>query len=319
MNFAEQIAAGGALQFWWTTAFLVAVAGFGFVYGFRRLHRARLIEDTPTARIRSAQQGYVELRGNAWPMAGVASIAPLTGVECCWYRFSIERRGNRGWGRVRRESSGDLFLLKEGDDECLIDPEGAEVIPSDRSIWYGSESTPRRRAPEARTGTSSLLVQVAGFLNRDLGDSRRYRYTEERIYPGDPLYAIGEFRSLGEIDHRQGRREIAAGLLHHWKQDQHTLLARYDRDRNGRIDAQEWEQARRDAMAEAGREYRRQLQGQPLHRLGAGKAADRPFILSALPEATLVRRLRWQVAGGLGLFFVAGGFALYLLMVRLSW
>ena len=51
--------------FWWLCTLLAAATlGSGWL-GFRRLKRARLIEDTPTQRLRSAAQGYVELEGAA--------------------------------------------------------------------------------------------------------------------------------------------------------------------------------------------------------------------------------------------------------------
>lgn len=50
-----------------------------FYLGFRQLHRARLIEDTPTSRIRSAAQGYAELEGRAVAL-GDPLYAPLSGV-----------------------------------------------------------------------------------------------------------------------------------------------------------------------------------------------------------------------------------------------
>ena len=54
--------------------------------GFSGLRRTRHIEDVPTARVRSAHQGYVELIGTAHTMNGEPIIAPLSNTSCCWYR-----------------------------------------------------------------------------------------------------------------------------------------------------------------------------------------------------------------------------------------
>ena len=54
---------------------------------YATLARKRLIEDTPTSRIRSAPQGFVELAGVAGVFEGEPIIAPLTQRPCCWYRY----------------------------------------------------------------------------------------------------------------------------------------------------------------------------------------------------------------------------------------
>ena len=46
-------------QFFVITAMCIAAAGGGLFFFFRNHFRARLIEDMPTSKIRSAAQGYV--------------------------------------------------------------------------------------------------------------------------------------------------------------------------------------------------------------------------------------------------------------------
>ena len=58
----------------------------------RVLHQARLIENTPTAKIRSAVQGYVELNGQTLLMNGPVIVSPLSGKTCVWYRYKIEEK-----------------------------------------------------------------------------------------------------------------------------------------------------------------------------------------------------------------------------------
>ena len=55
----------------WQLALAVA-APLCFYFGFRNWRLARLIDDTPRSRIRSAAQGYVELAGAARPLARAA-------------------------------------------------------------------------------------------------------------------------------------------------------------------------------------------------------------------------------------------------------
>ncbi|MEJ2141596.1 MAG: hypothetical protein P8Y24_04455 [Gammaproteobacteria bacterium] len=67
-------------------AVIVFTSGFGI---FRNVQRARIIEDTPTSKIRSAAQGYVEIIGRGQYFNKSPVIAPLTLTECIWYSFEI--------------------------------------------------------------------------------------------------------------------------------------------------------------------------------------------------------------------------------------
>ena len=60
----------------WLLALGAAVGGGGW-FAFRWLHIARMIEDTPTSRVRSAAQGYVEVAGRCRPLDGARNLAPL--------------------------------------------------------------------------------------------------------------------------------------------------------------------------------------------------------------------------------------------------
>jgi hypothetical protein len=70
-------------------------------------------------------------------------------------------------------------------------PFGAEVTPTDRSVWLGPTAVPVDRNPERHllTDLPAVTGEVAG------GPNGRFRYTEERIYPGDSLLVLGHFNS----------------------------------------------------------------------------------------------------------------------------
>ena len=72
------IATAPADNFWWGIAGAsLLMLGTGRI-AYATLARKRLIEDTPTSRIRSAPQGFVELAGVAGVFEGEPIIAPLT-------------------------------------------------------------------------------------------------------------------------------------------------------------------------------------------------------------------------------------------------
>ncbi len=323
MSLVADIAGMPAPHFWVFSGVAALLSLVGLVLGFRNLGRARLIEDLPTARVRSAPQGYVELAGIAKAMAGEPIIAPLSALACCWYSFKVEERRNDKWHKVRAGASDGLFLLRDGTGECLVDPAGAEITAQHRETWYGDGSLfqmpglHRRAADDP--GVAAKLASIGIRLAASpLAAAERYRYTEEVILGGDPLYAIGQFKTLDDIDHGQHRAELAAQILRDWKQRPDTLRERFDHDRNGVVDGTEWEQARQLAAQLANEEYAAQAAGQHLHTLSRPPDRGLPYLISNVAEFALVRRYRWKGAGGLVLFFLAGAGATLLLSARLA-
>ncbi len=318
MTITEQIIHLSDWQFGLFFCLAVAVCVAGFYVGFRSLRRARVIENTPTAKIKFAQQGYVELDAAAAPMKAGAIPAPLTGTDCCWYRFKVEKKGNKNWRVVEKDTSDCPFLLRDETGECVLEPQGAEVTTADRNVWYGSTRYPEGKSRERWGAPSRKAGGWVDILNKDLSIGGRYRYTEERIRPGELVYAIGQFKSLDDIDFQTARRERSGRLLREWKRDHSGLLKRFDRDGDGKIDTYEWEKARQAALHQAGREQQDILSGMPAHTLGATGSRRRPFLLSTLPQFDLVRRFRLMAAGSLAAFFVAGVIAAWMFGTRFS-
>jgi len=286
-------------EFWiWTSVATVFAIASGY-FSFASLRRARLIEDTPTSKIRSAAQGFVELDGIARTLPEKTVNAYLTGRECCWYRYEIEKKSDKNWRTIEKGSSEDPLLLEDETGKCIILPKGAEVTATERSVWYGSERFPEDRHPASEritlsTGLFNFRVD-SGFQRHSSGklfSFSHYRYTEERIYSGDPLYALGDFRSLDDKDHHRAKREITAELMKFWKNDQKTLLKRFDADGDGNIDAQEWDTARQAAAGIAAQKHAKMLEQSALHILSRPTVKGMPFLLSTIGEFSLARRYR---------------------------
>ncbi|MCU7842405.1 MAG: E3 ubiquitin ligase family protein [Candidatus Thiodiazotropha sp. (ex Monitilora ramsayi)] len=301
--------------FWFWSALLALSAVLSLYYSFRNLHRARLIEDTPTSRIRSAHQGYVELIGEAAIMKGERILSPLSSTSCCWWRYKVERKNDKGWRTQRSGVSDSLFLLRDETGECIIDPEDAQVSPSEKNIWYGPNATPGA-GPDRGMGTNQSNFRVMGVnisVHNTFGGD--YRYTEETIMPGDPLYAIGLFKSVGEIDRQAMRDEMIKGRLRQWKTDHAALLEKFDRNRDGQIDLDEWEGVRRAATREVVREQMLEDQ-QSIHTLSGTESSRRPLLISTKEEFDIVRRFRRFAVGALLGFFVLGSLMVWLLTAR---
>lgn len=306
-EFAASIHGMQADDFWLLAIITMLLSLGSFWWWFRSLKRARLIEDTPTSKCRSAAQGYVELIGQQEMMPGEPIQAPLTGRRCTWWAFEIEEKrttysngkSRTRWVTVESDTSGELFLVRDDTGECVIDPDHAEVHESAKDSWYGSTQRP------ANTPKTSSFF------------GGRYRYTERRMHVGDMLYAIGLFTTRNSHHAPLEKGRETAALLAQWKQDQHNLLQRFDADRDGSIDMQEWEQARKAAEAIIDQRARdRALQ--PDLNLMLQPPDGRPYILSTVPETELTKKFRWMAAGGLTGFLLFGAGATFMLIVRLG-
>ncbi|WP_017462886.1 GIDE domain-containing protein [Dyella ginsengisoli] len=279
-----------------------ALGAIGLVGWYRSLKRARMIEDVPTSRTRSAAQGHVELVGHQFAASGKALLAPLTGVPCTWWRYRIEQYkvdytapGRRHWVTLEQAVSSDPILIDDGKGRMLVDPRGAEVMPSVKDCWRNNQAS---------------LSRPMAVRN---GRSGRFRYTEERMHEGETFYVIGELHSL--------RPSLTAGdasrdLLTQWKRDQAALIRRFDADGNGRIDSDEWDAAREAAQAEV----RERLQAREQ---AAGVTMDTirrpenglPFLLASRQPVEMANKYRLYARNNLLLFIVCGAIELYLFLL----
>ena len=178
-------------NFWGLFIGAIIVSCVGFYFAFNFLKRARVIDDTPTSKIRSAAQGYVELVGRSKAMDGPPILSPLTNTVCTWYRYKAEETHDKHTRTIESGTSDNLFYLLGPTGQCVIDPDDAIVRPTVKKVWYGS-----RNAHKSSFGSSVLSGLGSG-----------YRYTEERMHDNDPLYAIGEFSSVGGSNSEFNTRE----------------------------------------------------------------------------------------------------------------
>jgi len=272
------------LWFWLLTLSVAVVAGGAAA--LRSLRIARLIEDTPTSRIRSAAQGYVELAGNGLQLPGAHNPAPLTRRPCVWWRYRISRRTQRGAGSRRREgwqtiasgTSSQPFLLDDETGQCIVQPDGAEIVPTESTTWYGD-------TPWPASGPDKKLSLTGG---------RGYRYVEDRIYEHERLYALGDFRSTASSGALDPQAALAQ-VLTEWKQDQPALVRRFDKDGDGRIDMAEWDAARQEARRTA-RDRDAERPARRNYHVLCRPNGGRLFLLAALPPGDLARRYRRRAA-----------------------
>lgn len=171
-----------------------AVLGLGagiaaFWYGFRMLSRIKLLQRTPTSRIRSLAVGQVEIMGQAI-VEGAPLLSPFAQAECVYYSYCIEeyrKRGKRAsWVTIKRGASSDAFGVQDATGRITVFPTGAELhLSVDRTFRTAAFSD---SADEVvfKAGLERLGVAAKGLLFE-----RRLRCQETYVQPGDKLFIFG--------------------------------------------------------------------------------------------------------------------------------
>lgn len=268
---------------------LAAGTAYAVYRFFVSVRRDRFTADTPVAHIRSAAQGYVHLEGEAGPPPEGTIAAPLSGLPCVWWDYKIEyhtpvANDRKEWRIIDRATSVAPFSLRDHDAECLVGPVGADVTPTAHETWYGDRSRP------------GFLPELAG---RGWSPDRDYRYTERLICPGAHLTVLGELRSRSTVESIE---QAVGKVVVEWKHDQAGLLARFDRNHDGQLDAEEWEGVRAAAREQveaslAAKDQRVSVVGQTTH--------GEPFLIAPLDGKRLVQREKqhavWALAASVAL------------------
>ena len=290
------------------SAAIAFTSGFGI---FRNLRRARIIEDTPTSKIRSASQGYVELIGMGQYFNETPLYSPLTLSQCIWYHYLIEKReirhSSKGreiyWRDIESKNSPDYFKLLDNTGYCVVNPHDAEVHPKIIDVWYGDTRWPSKNS-------------VVNGHKKSFFSSGEYRYTEKRLAHGDGLYTLGHFKTVGPDADMQSIKESVSKLLKLWKTQQQTLLKNFDQNQDGDIDLQEWQRAR-EAASEQVLQGRLDNAVEPVtHLLQKTDVDYQPFIISRKPQKSLSRRFRLFAGLSLIVFIIAAPFFIWMLMIR---
>ncbi len=252
------------------------MAAFSLLAWYSALHRLRAISGTPTSRIGSAAQGYVELIGHG-EIYETPILARYSNLPCLWCRHKLERRNsdNKGWHTEEHGESSAPFIIDDGSGKCVVDPQGAEILTRHKDSWT-------------------------------TGD---YRYTEWKLLDIDLVYTLGEFKTVGGSNTTLTQEELVKQVLSEWKMDNADLLKRFDLDENGVLDMQEWMLARSAAKREAEKRLN-EARAEPDTNFMLKPPDGRLFLISNLDQDKLALRYRlWAWAhvvifvgslGGLG-------------------
>lgn len=267
-------------------SFCAVAATFCLWRGFAALFLKRLIEHTPVSRIRSLATGMVEVSGRA--RRCYALVSPVTQTPCIYYRLRRYRRDqpNGKWRLSADRSSGAVpFCVVDATGEVLVDPATADLRPRTREEGHG----------EGMSG--GIFSRGAGFGNDE-------KWIEETIPEGETVYVLG-FADLRRTPDDSLRAATTARLRD--LKGSRELHERFDRDGDGRISTDEWDEARRVVEDETAQErlaQRSNRRRQEEHLvIGAPPQRSLPFVIAqSLDEQQLSRSIQWRAVA----FFLAG-------------
>ncbi len=252
---------------------MALIAALSVVAWVAALNRRRAIANTPTSRIASAAQGYVELCGRGKPLDFPPLLSHLTALPCLWYRYQVEEQKSAGkWQVVSHGESEVSFIIDDGSGRCVVDVEHAEILTRHKETW-------------TRDGT---------------------RNTEWKLLIDDAVYALGDFRTLGGNTLELDAKADIGDLLGEWKKNPQQLLKRFDLNADGTLDMREWTLARQAARRDVGKAHREARDETDVHTLRC-PANGELYLLSNFNPDKLARRYLWWSLFHITVFFAALG------------
>lgn len=161
-----------------------------FIVGLYCFRIKRLIENTPTSKIRSIAMGFVEIYGEAIPYDKNILKTPFTQQDCVYYRYSIQELRSSGknsyWHTIKTDQKKPLFHLKDETGQVLINPDKAHMSIKKNNTF---ESSLGRDPPElVKNFLNVNNIRYEGVL---FGINKTMRYIENFIAVGDKLYIMG--------------------------------------------------------------------------------------------------------------------------------
>ncbi|MEC7566317.1 MAG: LemA family protein [Planctomycetota bacterium] len=168
---------------------------FCLVVYWKSTKRKRLIEDTPTSKVKGVFIGLNEVKGTVelrYPLESYLNESP-----CCWYKYSIEEHYTRtrtvtdSKGNTRTETYSGWETVDSGTDRAafnLVDDTGKVHVLPNQAEMEGEEIF------SYRCSMSDPFYYGKGPARSVSGSNHRRRFTESAIVENDEIYLLGSAR-----------------------------------------------------------------------------------------------------------------------------
>jgi len=108
---------------------LLLIGIFIFGFGFKRMNTRKIIQDTPSSKIRSMAIGLVEISGKAF--VDKYLISPFSQSKCVYYKILIKEYRHvdksSNWITIDEKEQRIPFWLKDETGQVTINPTGSEI------------------------------------------------------------------------------------------------------------------------------------------------------------------------------------------------
>jgi hypothetical protein len=200
-----------------STIFMV-IGGGVFFYGFNRMHEYRLINDTPTSKIRAIAIGITEINGQARAEKYIKT--PFSQIDCVYYKYEIKEYRRHvttdSKGRTSTTYSWDTiatgerrvpFFVRDETGSIYIEPQKAEINVSLKKVFLQKAGifsafnnilsaltnwdNPKTKSSMDTSNWGLVPLNTKGSffsMGGTVGDRKYYEYYFE---PGEHLYIIG--------------------------------------------------------------------------------------------------------------------------------
>lgn len=220
-----------------------AIVGIGFFFdGFRLWRRKRLIENIPTSKIRSMAMGLVELYGEAEPYF-ILIKAPLTGEDCVFYKYLVERYESRGksssWVTVVNNTSyHNPFYLNDDTGKVLINLQHVELHMAEPDFTFETGPCGQEYPQPLLSFLTQNSISYKSFFVR-----HRMRFKEWRIHRKDKIYVLGSARKNENL-----ASDFKLELYNRIEQLKNSPaeIKKIDKNQDGEIGMDEWGRAVQD-------------------------------------------------------------------------
>lgn len=238
---------------------IVTFMGFkGFSHSFMLY---RTIQNTPTVKLDSAPQGFVEIIGQVIESPAGLQVCPASNTRCAWWHYykdeliHQDRKGNEDWQRVVEASSYHPIYVDDGTATCHIAPIEATM--------YITRTSKREETKQGK----------------------HYRYYEQFIFPAEKIYLLGslETRNLSE------QPKSAEDIILEWQLDPPEFYNRFDQNKDCQLGCDEWQAIKSAVQLAATTSQLQTIEHRIVKPLGKW-----PFIISTESETQLIRTVKLQ-------------------------
>lgn len=187
---------------------------------FQHIRHGRLIEDTPTAKLRSAAQGYVEIQGHQNIFTQAVTCSPYSQDICTWYEVKLEQHVRSGknsyWHTIDHRYCQNPIYVYDGTGECIVCPDPkTKIYTSFYRSWHGF-------SPRATKPPKNIVMKILSWFGS-------YRFSERLLLPETPIYVIGMLATYS-LDNAAmlSKFGIYAEHLSQWQDEQVKVISSLD-------------------------------------------------------------------------------------------